>query len=197
VKEIARFVRKLRGLNFVRRWNFHPHIRLENVAEHSYWVAVFTYIIAEPEDRARLVAAALMHDAEEAVTADLPALVKAKTVDWDVVVGHAERELYGTAHPEICLKAPEPLASLWADRENGKHVVIKIADLFAALMYAREEMSMGNKAFDRIHCELMQSVINKARQAQKGVHDRSIRLLEDLGFDTRFACDVPDSMSHL
>lgn len=196
MKEIARFVKKLRGVNHVERWNFHPHLRRENVAEHSMWVAVFAAILADPIDRNALVFAAVMHDAEEAITADLPALVKAKTPQWSAVVDVAEAELFQAA---IGKEEREIQDAFCAARRHSESPVVKLADLFSALMYARMEIELGNTHFLRIENELIGSICKAIAKvdANSAVSTRAVALLDALGFDHMEAIDRPSEISHL
>lgn len=196
MKDAARFVNKLRGLNFVRRWNFHPHNRLENVAEHSFWVAIFTALIAPDSMRNELVLAALVHDAEESVTGDLPALVKRHVPTWPEVVHKAERELFSLDKHEGV--APELVHLMRARELAESSTTIKIADLISALMYCREELTSGNKAFARIEKELIFSIKKKVKNAvDEGVAQRTLYLLDLLGFKLEDGVENPEDISHL
>ena len=197
MREIARFVNKLRGLNHVERWNFTPHLRRENVAEHSLWVATFTAILAPAESRAALVLAAISHDFEESITADLPALVKAHTPEWHAVVTIAEGELFGAA---VGIEEREIQdAFVGARKLSEESSVVKIADLFAALMYARMEIELGNTHFFRIEREMIKSICDKASRetTDAGVGRRAMSLLVELGFDKTQGLDRPLHISHL
>lgn len=196
MKEIARFIKKLRGLDHVGRWEFHPHLKYESVSQHSYWVAVFTSILANTIDRPTLVVAALMHDAEEAITADLPALVKARVPCWDDVVQKADAELFQAS---VGGEEREIQDALVAARFASSSTVIKLADLFSALMYARMEIELGNTHFKRIERELIYGVWNAASKEglDPAVAARAKYLLEALGFDHTEGLERPAEISHL
>lgn len=197
MKAMAKFVSKLRGVNNVVRWNFHPTIRKENVAEHSFWVALFVSIIACQRDRNELVLAAIMHDAEEAVTGDLPALVKGRVPKgaWEQVVDQANAELLDPAEHNIV--GEESFKALSAARDLSHETVIKAADLLAALMFADEELKMGNTYFATIRRELILSLEHVALKLEPETARRLIRLVEDLGFDFADGLSRIPTMSHL
>lgn len=147
---MLRFLKKLRGLNFVFRWNFHPRQRQENVAEHSFWVAVYAGAIAtkmgmKPEYVNQVMCIGLCHDFEEAITGDLPSLIKRFVPEWIRVELQAQAELYG------------PETQYFQELNNLGHIdeIVKAADALAALIYVDEELRMGNKYFVDIKAELI------------------------------------------
>jgi 5'-deoxynucleotidase YfbR-like HD superfamily hydrolase len=190
MNRLVRLIEKLRGLNFVRRWNFHPHLRDENVAEHSFWVAIITAAIA-PE-RPQLVLVALMHDAEEAITADCPALVKGHVAGWDRVVDKAEEELFSGSLP---VGDDPAVCALWDARRA--EAVVKFADQVAALLYTKEEIGMGNAQFERIQRELIASAWKSIAKLHGDHVNRAARMLSELGFVPSQGVERPAEMSHL
>ena len=154
---IIKFLQKLRGVNHVIRWNFYPRVRHENVAEHSFWVATIAMLIAKRAglDPAYYAMLGLIHDYEESITGDLPFPVKRYTEGWDKVVKLAQVELFDQ-------NGQRDLTDLWDNAERSD--VVKFADLFAALLYAGEEIKMGNNYFYTIQSECLGTInakINK------------------------------------
>lgn len=174
----ARTLRKLRGLSWTLRWNFHPRSRQESVAEHSYWVSLCTLILCDLKnmDVDLPLRYALLHDAEEAITGDLPALVK-RGRSWKDVEAAAQIEIFGRIS-DLSGVAPETKK------------VVKMADCLAALLFADEEVETGNRAFDQIRAEL----IYVAYQFRDAKFDE---LLEDLGFREVSGREPITEMSHL
>ena len=196
MKEIARFVQKLRGMNHVIRWNMHVCLRKENIAEHSMWVATFAAILAPAADRNALVFAAVTHDYEESITGDLPALVKRATPDWDSTVKRAEAELFRAA---VGPEEREIQDAFIAARHLAEtNPVVKIADLFSALMFARMENELGNMHFKAIENELIHTIVKAAYKPHldEGIKSRTLHLLETLGFDANEGVPVQDDISH-
>ncbi len=194
MKDLKRFIEKVYGLSHVVRWNFNPTLRKENVAEHSFYVALFTMILSQDmEAHKDLVLAALLHDTEESITADLPALVKRYiSTSWNEVVSRAEAELIGGGDDKFF----DEFVRLRHVAEHSS--VVKMADLFSALMYAREELTKGNNYFGRIERELIQSIVDAARKCEfESVGRRAVLLLESLGFDHAFGLPRPTEISHL
>ena len=77
------FERDLRDLTGIQRWTIVPSLHGQNVAEHSFMVAVYADQLATyfgwNGDRGALLRYALWHDVEELFTGDVPRPVKYKT----------------------------------------------------------------------------------------------------------------------
>jgi 5'-deoxynucleotidase YfbR-like HD superfamily hydrolase len=153
--QIGSFIRKAKALNFVRRWNFYPTVRNESVAEHSFWVGfyVLMFILVKrggklEESDGNLVMAAMLHDIEEAVTGDMPTLVKRYTDGWHKVVEKAMDELTGG---DPMLDGVTRLKKISSVGECEP--VIKIADTLAAMAYAKEQSTV-QPVFAKIHAEI-------------------------------------------
>jgi len=128
-------VRKLRGLRWVRRFNFHQCINYESVAEHSFFVAMIVGYLSDWDMEA--VDAALFHDVEESVTGDIPFLIK-KELDTEEVERSARNEL-GIAREKILFPA---------DR-----ILVELADVVETKIYLEEERKAGNQNLFDIEME--------------------------------------------
>jgi 5'-deoxynucleotidase len=154
--DIAAFLNRSRGLSFVERWNFHPRIHKENVAEHSFWVAFYAMLIMDMEakvtiidDRLWVLEAALLHDLEEAATGDCPFLVKREIKDvWNEKVANK-------GFDQLML----PLDGLVRKTMKSRHVdvlpphlsvYVKAGDLLDCIIYGLQEKNLGNNQFDII-----------------------------------------------
>ena len=176
----VKFIKKLRALNCVQRWNYHPRCRFENVAEHSYWVAVFAHQFAQImkiDDiaLAQFMSVALYHDRLEAITGDLPQPVK-RGRDWTDVEEAAEQELGHIYSGDFVLE--------------GNQRIIKAADLMAAYVFAEEEVKMGNSNFIRIKNEIITALY---KVAPKEIHE----FLIGWGIHAQMGVPPLDEMSHL
>lgn len=172
-------LRKLRALSHVWRWNYHPRVRQESVAEHSYWTTVYAarlcHMMDLPLIDTRMVLQyALLHDAEEAITGDLPGPVKRGRV-WKELISDVQDEL--DFHP-LMEVYPEQIKR-----------VVKAADLISALVFADEEVKMGNTYFLRIREEIAFSI--KAMEFPE-----AHALMIELGVDFPGLPPYPE-MSHL
>lgn len=131
------FSQHLRMLAFVPRWQIAPRFRTQNVAEHNFFVALYTMQLLEYVPRwdsatqQCAIECALMHDIPEARTGDMPGPVKRAVVDPDKL---AEFE-----HEQMQVMGLEKV-------EYPDHIVrlVKVADLIDELFHVVVEISMGN-----------------------------------------------------
>lgn len=137
------FNHNLRILSFVPRWQIAPRFRTQNVAEHSFFVALYTMQLVEKYEWAWPVATqlaavrcALQHDIAEARTGDMPGPVKRAIVDQGRLVEYEEDQL-GVMQmiPEVF--TGEVLA------------LVKVADLIDEYFHVAMEISMGNSLLVR------------------------------------------------
>lgn len=138
-------IRKVRSLMYVRRLNFERCNRYENVAEHSFYVGVMAYRIAIDqelgEEEARYcLKMGLMHDMPEAVTGDIPFLVR-RAMGKMAVVGLDE------------MGAKELNISLGTDSRTLE--IVKLADILEFALYLKEETVSGNRHLQPIYCETL------------------------------------------
>jgi putative hydrolase of HD superfamily len=115
----------------------------ESIAEHTYGVCVVAALLVDDVrargvtvDGERVLRMALVHDAAEAFTGDIP--MPAKTERLDAALGDAEGSLLAGVLP------PEQL-TLWREAEDGKTIearIVKAADkvqmLVKALTYGQQ-----------------------------------------------------------
>lgn len=128
----------LRALSFVPRWQIAPRVRTTSVAEHSFFVAVYTMELlahkpdwTEAKKRAAL-SYALTHDMPEAVTGDMPGPVKRAVTNPRELEAYEERALMGMG-----------FSTAMAD--NDIRALVKVADLIDDLFYLHGERGLGNR----------------------------------------------------
>ncbi|GAB7056863.1 MULTISPECIES: 5'-deoxynucleotidase [unclassified Paenibacillus] len=145
-------------LRYIGRWSLMRNIVKENVAEHSFHVAILTHVLCTianevferqvPTDR--VVSMALFHDATEVFTGDIPTPVK----HHNPKILSNFREIEHLAAERLLDMVPEPLRSVYdpligmkteADAELKKYV--KAADLLDAYLKCVTELSAGNREF--------------------------------------------------
>lgn len=145
-------------LRYIERWSLMRNIVKENVAEHSFHVAILTHVLCTianevferqvPTDR--VVSMALFHDATEVFTGDIPTPVK----HHNPKILSNFREIEHLAAERLLDMVPEPLRSVYepiigmktaADAELKKYV--KAADLLDAYLKCVTELSAGNREF--------------------------------------------------
>lgn len=144
-------------LQYIERWSLMRNTTSENVAEHSYHVALIAHALGSiareifkrdinPDEA---VTYALFHDATEVFTGDIPTPVKhhnphilanfreIEALAAERLLATVPNELQETYRPLIGLKPANPeLAKL-----------LKAADLLDAYLKCISEMSAGNREF--------------------------------------------------
>lgn len=122
-------VRNLLSLSYVPRWSIVPMLRQQYVAEHSFRVAAITLYLTsctdrDPLSKIRSLEWALIHDASECVTGDIPASVKD-------VFGDETREM------ESLLPWYKVAKSLMMTSYHTEMMTVKVADLLESAAYIR------------------------------------------------------------
>lgn len=197
VDGLGLFLERLRGMSLVNRWNFHPRVKEQSVADHSFWVAMYTYILilihnfkamdVDQLDLGKGLRHALLHDMDESITCDLPYLVKRvinKT--WFMLQQEALKQMVG--------QLPTPMQNCIVRDYVGDETIIKIvkaADLLDVIRYARAELELGNKAFITIYHETITRLYDMNLKAVD-------LLLASWGIERpTIETKVPDDMTHL
>jgi putative hydrolase of HD superfamily len=144
------------------------HIR-EDVAQHSYFTALYAMILADMElrngnkvDSERVLRMALLHDAEEARTGDIhhpfkhqdsafTETIDVRAMEWfEGLMGGLPDEL---AHEYVNLRKAT------ADMTKTESNIVKAADKIEALLWAYEEYSLGNEQVRR--ARIVEDILSK------------------------------------
>ncbi|MEI7024786.1 5'-deoxynucleotidase [Paenibacillus sp. y28] len=146
-------------LRYITRWSLMRNVMKENVAEHSFHVAMLTHTLCTianevfgrqvPTDR--LVTLALFHDVTEVFTGDIPTPVKHQNPD----ILRSFREIEHVAAERLMGMVPEPLKDVYEPLIAGhQHAedpelrrYVKAADLLDAYLKCVSELSAGNHEF--------------------------------------------------
>jgi 5'-deoxynucleotidase len=151
------FFAYLYRLRYIERWSLMRNVVRENVAEHSFHVAVLAHAlgtIARDEygktiDPAALAVQALFHDATEVFTGDIPTPVKHHNRE----LLHNFREIERLAAERLVGLVPDKLRDAYAPLLEGKSSsteearYVKAADLLDAYLKCTTELSAGNREF--------------------------------------------------
>lgn len=140
------FPPELRTASVVPRWSIVWTLNENNVAEHSYYVALYAYQIARligwSGDYGDLCFAALTDDLDETITGDIVSPVKNEIVDNDRARGYVVT-LMNERMPAIMDELHEIEASQPGALQELKRI-IKAADRLDALLFLIGEKRMGN-----------------------------------------------------
>ncbi|TBL75032.1 5'-deoxynucleotidase [Paenibacillus thalictri] len=155
-------------LRFIERWSLMRNVMRENVAEHSFHVALLTHVLCTianemfgkkvPTDKA--VSLALFHDATEVFTGDIPTPVKHHNPD---ILANF-REIEHIAADRLLQMIPEPLRAIYQPLIDGKNnavdyaIYVKAADLLDAYLKCVTELSAGNREFAVARKQIEESI---------------------------------------
>jgi len=153
----SHFFAYLYRLRFIQRWSLMRNTLQENVAEHSFYVAVLTHalcvigrdVFGKDVDAERAVVLALFHDATEVITGDIPTPVKHHNPD----ILRSLRNIEALASEQLLGLVPEPLTANYRSLiQPGDHDAaliewVKAADKLAAYLKCAAEVAAGNREF--------------------------------------------------
>lgn len=141
-------------LNFIRdggetkRFHTWPVLKEQNIAEHSFGVALLCAFLStaeQPGMTGALLMAALSHDLVEHQTGDMPAPVKRSVPFGAYMDDHSEvdfRTAWDAWEDELLEKAGFPWLKLLSDKEKR---ILKVADAAEGALYCCRERAFGNK----------------------------------------------------
>ena len=152
------FYAHLSRLRFIKRWGLMRNAVEEDVAQHSWEVAVLAHALAVIRrdvfggdiDPNAVATRALFHDATEAITGDLPTPVK-----YSPAMRQATAHLEDEVGREMVALLPAPLQATlravmnhneWPD-EHAQ--LVKAADRLAAWLKCKAELRYGNREFEQ------------------------------------------------
>ncbi|WP_433943856.1 5'-deoxynucleotidase [Paenibacillus sp. SN-8-1] len=153
-------------LRAIQRWSLMRSTSTENVAEHSFYVAILAHILCEignqlygkhlQADRAATLA--LFHDATEVFTGDIPTPVK----HHNPRLLSNFREMEAIAAERLTSMIPPALRSLYEPlldptTENDKELrkYVKAADSLDAYLKCTWEVASGNREFAAAKAQLL------------------------------------------
>lgn len=145
-------------LRFVTRYTTCRVIHSETVAEHSYYVALYAYMIClwvrENEDCiidiGTCVARALVHDMEEARSGDFLRTFKHSDPALTVMLADAGARAFGDVVNDFVLDTDiaETLHTDWSNAKDTlkfEGCIVAFADYLSVLSYFEQERAVGNR----------------------------------------------------
>ncbi|WP_040952624.1 5'-deoxynucleotidase [Gorillibacterium massiliense] len=153
-------------LRYIRRWSLMRNVVEENVAEHSFHVAILTHLLCtvgnvvygKQLSADKAVTMALFHDATEVIVGDIPTPVKHQNPD----ILSNFREIERLAGERLLDMVPVELQPVYASLVESKNAslptdadeserelrkIIKGADLLDAYLKCVTELAAGNREF--------------------------------------------------
>ena len=145
-------------MKYINRWGLMRNTRSENLSEHSLETAIVAHALAvignekfgRSRDPQRAAALALLHDAPEIITGDMPTPVKYHSED----IRKAYAEVENLAAERLVSLLPEELRPYYrelmtmsAPGDEELRPLIKAADRISAAIKCIEERLSGNQDF--------------------------------------------------
>ena len=138
----------------IGRWSLMRNSSPENVQEHSHMVAVIAHALAvirrdvfhRDADPGAAAAAALLHDASEIFTGDMPTPVKYHNTD----IISAYKQVEALASRKLLDTLPQGMRAAYAplfEPDGEIAALIKAADKLCAYIKCLEELKTGNSEF--------------------------------------------------
>lgn len=144
-------------MRYIIRWGLMRNTFSENIAEHSFQVAVLAHALAlirrdileldgpEPD---RCAVAALYHDTSEILTGDLPTPIKY----YNSEIKDAYKQVEQVAGLRLLTMVPPALRDsykhLILEDDEAVNPIVKAADKLSAYIKCMEEQKAGNTEFD-------------------------------------------------
>ncbi len=171
-RQHSHFFAYLSRLRWIRRWGLMRNAIEENVATHSWEVAVLAHALAIIHnqqfggdiDANAVAAAALYHDAAEVITGDMPTPVKYHSQ----VMRQAFADIEDKAQLELLGLLPESLRpaydghlreSAWGEEARR---LIKAADRLSAYLKCKAEIRAGNREFEHAADQILERLQQEA-----------------------------------
>lgn len=153
------FFERLKTMSSIQRFGTLPMIQGENVASHSFNVAILALLTADYEendsiDVEMVLRQALLHDFEETILSDIPHPIKHRFQGGKL--GKVLKDIVpDLVRDEIFKELPQPLrdrctrsALMAKDGVEGR--IVAAADAMDILMTSLRELKMGNRYFHSI-----------------------------------------------
>ncbi|MCD8349655.1 MAG: 5'-deoxynucleotidase [Planctomycetaceae bacterium] len=153
----SHFFAYLSRMRLIRRWSLMYNTSPENIQEHSHRVALLAHALAtignmefgQNHDAERVAFLALLHDASEVVTGDMPTPVKY----YDDAIRTAYKKMEETANRRLLSFLPEKYRSIYEsalvpdEAEADNWALVRAADKLCAWLKCVEERRAGNREF--------------------------------------------------
>jgi len=121
----------------VKRYHTMDTIGTQDIASHSWGVAVILIRITGGKCSVGLLMAALMHDVPEAVTGDSPATAKWRSKALKLALNSLEGDVEKELGIDTCLPEDED-------------VLLKVADMLELIHYSVRQVRLGNRTFSDV-----------------------------------------------
>lgn len=153
------FIEKERKLDRVIRFSAHRRIKDQSVSEHSFHVAFYAMILADLEEKIfgnkinkeKLLETTLLHDLEECLTGDIIYNFKHTHKNFTKEIKNMSQKFFKNLIKDLPEQLSKEYLSLWNNAKDSRKIegkIVEAADKLEGLMYALDEFSLGNRAFN-------------------------------------------------
>ena len=163
------FFAMLSRMKYINRWGLMRNTRSENICEHSLETALVAHALAtignrhfgKNYDAERAAMLAVLHDASEIITGDMPTPVKYHSEE--IRKAYAEVEDRAVEHlvsmlPEEMRGAYLELMTLSGEKDQELQPLVKAADRISAVIKCVEERRSGNRDFTKAEESITRSI---------------------------------------
>ena len=163
------FFAMLSRMKYINRWGLMHNTRNENICEHSLEMALVAHALAtignrkfgknyDPERAAML---AVLHDASEIITGDMPTPVKYHSEE--IRKAYAEVEDMAVEHlvsmlPEELRDEYRGIMTMSGEADAELKPLVKAADRISAVIKCMEERKSGNRDFSKAEQTITQAI---------------------------------------
>lgn len=149
-----KFIAFLYRMKHIERWALMRNTQKENIAEHSYYVAVLAHtlgvirrdVFGVPCEPERFALCALYHDISEILTGDMPTPIKY----FNPAIRDAYHQVEKISNEKLVSHLPEEMRHEWEGllNEDGEAKnIVHAADKLSAYLKCVEEVFAGNREF--------------------------------------------------
>lgn len=150
---------KIQRLSNVHRYSSIGVIRRENVAEHGYYVILYSNLIAQylstPVDIP--MTKALFHDIDESVTGDFQRTFKYHNPELRAMLDNAARQFVSQIAQQFeNVVITDTMVQSWIyakDLSTVSGQIVAVADFLAVVSYAIQELQLGNRNMRKVYDE--------------------------------------------
>jgi 5'-deoxynucleotidase YfbR-like HD superfamily hydrolase len=173
-QEVLDFLLSIRSLMTVGRFSVYKcHLR-EDVAQHSYFTALYAMVLGDLErqkgtkiEMEQLLRMSLLHDAEEARTGDIHHPFKHQNKAFAESLNTSALEWFEALMGGLPESVAHEYIQLRRASEDTRIVeggIVKAADKIEALLWAYEEYLLGNEHVRR--ARIVEDILSKLDQIQ-------------------------------
>ena len=155
-------------MKHIKRWGLMRNTREENIQEHSLQTAMIAHALAIIKntyfdgnvDAEHVMAIAVFHEAGEVITGDLATPIKY----YNPEIKQAYKEIEKVAEKKLIGMLPKEMeaeySKLILGREDDEEIyaIVKASDKICAYLKCIEELSAGNREFEKAKVTLKKAI---------------------------------------